>query len=167
MTPEQITALEGLVGGKLTEDQLRDVEPMVAERQDVQIAARLSAGRTRVKQPHLVGKGTISDALRIPAGPVFIYFLDKASAQVLPENADMATVEAVAMVKQARDLIFEANFDVGLPSVRAGLDQFVGKLPGFTQEAADAIKALAVVPNPLTVDAVSRALNIAEGRMVI
>ena len=34
-------------------------------------------------------------------------------------------------------------------------------------DQADAIKALAVVPNPLTVDAVSRALNIAEGRMVI
>ena len=167
MNTEQKLALQSLVGRDLTAGDEQTLDPLVAERNDVAIAALLSVGRTRITQPRLVGEGTISAALGVPAGPVFIYILGEAAKTPIVAETPPEQGVASAMVRQAHRLITDKNFDVGLPSVRAGLDAFVGKLPGFTQTAADAIKALAVVSDPVPTEAVSRALNLAEGRMVI
>lgn len=115
------------------------------------IAARVNEFRVaqnakRITQPKLIGKGTISDVLGMPAGPVFIYTLKQAASAPLPENPTQQQIAEKAMLELAWELINAANFDVGLTSVRQGLDMFVGKLPGFTQAAADAIKAVAEAP---------------------
>ena len=122
--------------------------------------ARAASGNVRVKQPTLVGKGTISDVLGIPAGPVFIYVLKQAAAQPLPSEPTMEQIAEKAMLELAWELIDKANFDVGLTSVRQGLDAFVGKLPGFTQEASNTIKRVAEAPVPqVTWDECARAMG--------
>lgn len=131
----------------------------IAERNFHVIAAKVSAGRTRIVQPKLVGKGTISAALGAVAGPVFIYTLKNAAAVPLPAEPTQQQIAEKAMLELAWELINVANFDVGLPATRDGLDAFVGKLPGFTQQAADAIKALAQVPAPVTWDECMAALD--------
>lgn len=123
------------------------------------IAAKVSAGRVRVVQPKLVGKGTISAALGPVAGPVFIYTLKNAAAASLPAQPSEQQIAEKAMLDLAWELINVANFDVGLQATRDGLDAFVGKLPGFTQQAADAMKALAHVPAPVTWDECMAALD--------
>ena len=50
---------------------------------------------------------------------------------------------------------------------RAALDGLVGSIDGFTQAHADALKALAETPDPIHYNAVSDALNIAEGRLTL
>jgi len=123
------------------------------------IAAKVSQGRKRVVQPFKIGKGTIADALGIPAGPVFIYSLKQAAAAAMPEAPTPAQIAEKAMVDLAWELIDAANFDLGLSSTRAGLDAFVGKLPGLTQAAADALKALAEVDAPVTWNECAAALG--------
>lgn len=133
----------------LEEIQAKCTPEQIVGRNYHSIAATVSAARRRVRQPHLVGKGTIADALGMPAGPVFVYALKTAAAAPMPDPATAEQIAEKAMVELAWELINTANFDVGLPSTRAGLDLFVGKLPGFTQAAADAIKNLASVDDPV------------------
>lgn len=122
--------------------------------------ARAASGAVTLKQPTLVGKGTISDVLGIPAGPVFIYTLKQAALTPLPASPTMEQIAQKAVLELAWELINSANFDVGLPSVRQGLDMFAGKLPGFTQESADKIKRVAErSPTPATWDECARALG--------
>ena len=104
-----------------------------------------------------VGDGAISLALGIPAGPVFLLQLEMlAATEITPQSAP-EQVAAVAVARQAWRSLNRAGFDVGSPSVRAGLDMFVGTL--LTAEQAATIKALAEVPDVVTSADVSRALR--------
>ncbi len=129
-------------------------------RNDEAIAAALSVGRTRIVQPYLIGDGTVANLLGADGpGPVFVYTLMLAASAPLPESPTPQQVTQQALVWQAWRRLSSGNLDIGLPGVRAQIDAMVGKLPGLTQAGADAIKALAVQPDPISPAAVSAALN--------
>lgn len=124
---------------------------------DQAIADILSAGRAPLIVKREVGDGAISLALGPVAGPVFLYKLRRIAATVLPDSATDDQIAPVAVAQQAIASLAKTGFDVGDPTVRAGLDMFVGQL--LTPEQATAIKALAEVPEVITAADVSRALR--------
>jgi hypothetical protein len=127
------------------------------------LAAIVSTGR-KAAVSREVGEGLISDALGIPAGPIFIKTLNAMAAATLPEGAPPEQQAQKAMIEQAARLIDKASLNVGMPSVRAGIDMMVGVLP-LTQEQADAIKALAEMPAPVTAQDVARAVFNDDGSL--
>lgn len=104
-----------------------------------------------------VGDGAISLALGMPAGPVFLFKLRRLASTALPEGATDEQIEPVAVAQQAVASLAKVGFDIGDPTVRAGLDMFVGSL--LTVEQVAAIKALAEVPDIVSAGDVSRALR--------
>lgn len=123
---------------------------------DQAIADMLSAGRTRIVSME-VGDGSISLALGIPAGPVFLYQLEQVASLVLDAYATAEQIAEVAVARQVWRSLAKAGLDIGNPGVRAGLDLFVGQL--LTQDQADTIKALAEVSETVTAADVSRAVR--------
>ena len=124
---------------------------------DQAVADLLNAGRAPKIVRQEVGDGAISLALGIPAGPVFLLQLEMlANTAITPETAP-EQLAAIAVARQAWRSLNRAGFDVGSPTVRAGLDLFVGGL--LTAEQAATIKALAEVPDVVTAADVSRALR--------
>lgn len=142
----------------LQEIQSKCSAEMIASHDYGAIAAAVNVGRTKVQRCS-IGKGTIADVLGIPAGPMFIYAVKGAASQPMPDNPTPEQYAEKVMLDLAWNLIDTANFDVGLPSTRAGLDLFVGKIPGFSQAAADAIKAVAEVADPVTAHDIENVLN--------
>lgn len=143
----------------LSEIQAACSAELIASGEHGAIAAAVSVGRTRVQQPTFVGDGLIADAIGLPAGPVFLYQLQQLAEAPLAENPTPEQLAVHAQLVLAWRLIREGKLDVGLPSVRASLGAFVGLLPGFTQEMADAILALAVRPAPVGVAEVIEAMR--------
>lgn len=107
------------------------------------IAEALSAGRTKiVSKP--IGIGTVL-AVMAPAGGEFL-------------NALEALAASDSNVKWTLKLIEQGNFDVGMPVVRTQLEAFASE----HVELADAINALlavAIAPDPVTSQEVTRALE--------
>lgn len=107
------------------------------------IAEALSVGRTKVISKS-IGVGTVL-AVMAPAGGDFL-------------NALEALAASDSNVKWTLKLIEQGNFDIGMPIVRAQLETFASE----HVELADAINALlavAIVPDPVTSQEVTRALE--------
>lgn len=115
----------------------------LAHRDDGAIAAALSVGRTKIVS-RLIGFGTILDALGPTEGAAVLDALEAIGQQV-------------SAVKWGMRLLEASNLDIGLPSVRAQIDQLVGV--ALTAEQAATLKALAVVPDPVRSTDVARALE--------
>lgn len=158
MTPEQKTALEALRGEPLTDEQVAQIDPLIAARRDPQIAAVLGEGLVRYRQPYYVGEGTISDTIGLPAGPIFVQALVDAAAAPLPDNPTYQDRANSAMIRQAWRLLSSGRLDLGLPSVRGAIIGLVGVLPISAQDAAR-VCALPQEPAPINVYEVSEALN--------
>lgn len=120
------------------------------------IADALSAGRTKVISRE-VGDGAIALALGTPAGPIFMLTLETIANQPVTEATPPELVAQIAVARQAWRSINRVGFDVGNQGVRDGIDAMVGTL--LTTEQAEAIKALAVVPDPVTSQEVTKALE--------
>lgn len=120
------------------------------------IADALSAVRTKVISRE-VGDGAIALALGTPAGPIFMLQLEQIANTPVTESTPPELVAQIAVARQAWRSINRVGFDVGNPGVRAGIDAMVGTL--LTSEQAEAIKALAVVPDPVTSQEVTKALE--------
>lgn len=135
---------------------LPKVDAATARAGDQAIADILSASRVRI-EPREVGDGAISLALGVPAGPIFMWQLELLATTPPASDADPATIAQFAVARQAWRSVSKAALDVGNAEVRSGLDMFVGTL--LTQEQADAIKALAEVPDVITIADVSRAVR--------
>ena len=120
------------------------------------IAEALSAGRTKIISSE-VGDGAIALALGTPAGPIFMLQLEQVANTPVTEATPPELVAQIAVARQAWRSINRVGFDVGNPGVRAGIDAMVGTL--LTAEQAEAIKALAVVPDPVTSQEVTKALE--------
>ena len=120
------------------------------------IADALSAGRTKVISRE-VGDGAIALALGTPAGPIFMFQLEQIANTPITESTPPELVAQIAVARQAWRSINRVGFDVGNPGVRAGVDAMVGTL--LTAEQAEAIKALAVVPDPVSSQEVTKALE--------
>jgi hypothetical protein len=151
MTPAQQTALEAIKGRALTADEIAALDPLLPSRNDVAIAAVLSVGRVRV-EPRRVGIGTILATMRPNGG----YFLDALE--------QLATTDS--NVKWTLKLIEQSNFDIGLPATREELSAFAAANPALAANI-NALLAVAEIDDPIPTNAVSDALNIAEGRMVL
>lgn len=129
---------------------------LLATRDSTAIAAKVNENRKRIEQPKYIGDGTVSNTMGRPDGPLFVYWLEQAAAQALPENPTQLQIAAHAEIVQAWRLLAEAKLDIGLPIVRDGIDGLVGVSP-LTQEQATAIKALALVDDPVDEMTVRRA----------
>jgi hypothetical protein len=150
MTPAQQSALESAAGKSLTPEQVAAIEPYLADRNDVAIAALLPPKVTIQSTP--IGIGTIL-AVLAPHGGTFLDALETLG-------------QTDSNVKWAIKLIEQSNFDVGLAATRAQMVEFAQAAPSF----ADGISALLATAErwePIPTNAVSDALNIAEGRMVL
>lgn len=142
-------------------DEILALDPsLIASRDDAAIAAALSATRPPRVISREVGEGTVSDALGRPAGPLFIYQLRTYALAPMEAEATVEQTVLKATVEHVWRLLDKVSLDVGLPSVREGLDQFgAAGLFGLTPEGAVKIKALAEVADPVSIGDVSDALN--------
>lgn len=131
-------------------------EDAVAAAGDQAIADIINVGRVRIASRE-VGEGTVSNALGVPDGPIFILRLRSMALAALPEGATPEQIMQKALVEQAWRLLDKACLDVGLPSVRGSIGLFVPAL--LTQDQAAAILALAEIPDPVTASDVSRAVR--------
>lgn len=162
MTAAELDALESLVGRSLDAAETEQVDAHIADpddRRDDLIAALLSVGRTEVRATRVSEAGLLE---RWPAGP-------------LAADAFLAKLEAFAssghalsgVVRRAmRFLALPEGLDLGAMATHTMIDALQSGGVITADEAADA-KALSAHSAPITVDQVSRALNLAQGRMVI
>ena len=150
MTPDQQTALESLAGRELTAAEVAAIEPFLVDRNDVAIAALLPPKVTVISTP--IGIGMILTTLA-PNGGTFLDALE-AAGQSDPN------------VKWALKLIEQSNFDVGMSATRAQMVAFAQAAPAFADGIA-ALLATAERSEPIHYNAVSEALNIAEGRLTL
>lgn len=151
MTPDQQTALESVVGRALATDEIAAIDPHLPGRNDVQIAEILSVGRTRT-QPTPIGIGTVL-AVMAPSGGDFL-------------NALESLGQTDANVKWALKMIEQGTFDIGHPVSREQMTLFAAAQPSLA-DAVAALLSIAEQPDPIHYNAVSDALNIAEGRMTL
>lgn len=149
MTPEQQTALETVAERPLSADEIASIEPLLADRNDVAIATILSVGRVKLT-PTEIGVGRILATIGLTAG-----------------NLLLDALYAITEFRHIKPLIEQGRLDIADPLPRAALDGLVGSIEGFTQAHAAALKALAEQPDPIRYNAVSDALNIAEGRLTL
>ena len=150
MTPAQQSALEELAGRTLTAEDIAAIEPFLADRNDVQIAALLPPKVMLVSTP--IGIGTIL-AVLAPNGGQFLDALETLGS-------------SDPNVKWALKLIEQSNFDVGMAATRAQMQAFAQAAPSFAEGIA-ALLQTAERATPIHYNAVSDALNVAEGRMIL
>ena len=149
MAPTQQAALEGLVNRDLSADEITAIDLLLGDRNDVAIAAILSVGRTRIESKQ-IGRGTIL-AVMAPMGGLFLGTL-RDIGDTRPRTIDSANVAEVV------GLIDRGEFDIGMEASRVQLQLFAAANADMAPGIA-ALLALPVVPDPLSVAAVSAILN--------
>lgn len=150
MTPSQQSALKLLAGRELTEAEAAAIGPFMTERNDVAIASLLPTKVSIQSTP--IGIGTIL-AVLAPNGGAFLDALETAG-------------KTDPNVKWALKLIEQSNFDVGMAATRAQMQAFAQAAPDFSAGIA-ALLATAERTETIHYNAVSDALNIAEGRLTL
>lgn len=147
MTIAQLDALEALISRVLTQSEINLIDACITEtnRNDTEITNILSIGRKTLTKRN-IEKGDILDTIGLDAG-----------------NALLDAFDANPAFRHVKSELERGALDVSRPLVRSSLDSMAGVVIGFTQEHANAIKALAEAPDPLQLIQVSRALNNAEG----
>lgn len=151
MTPAQHSALESLAGRTLTGDDIATLDPLLALRNDVALAAHLSQGRVTI-QSRTIGIGTVLATLA-PEGGAFLDAIEALAA--LDPN-----------VKWGMKLLERAELDVGMSATRALLAGIAANVPDLAA-GINALLALAEVADPIRYNALSDALNVAEGRLTL
>lgn len=150
MTPAQQTALESLAGRPLSDDEIAAIDPLLPERNDVAIAALLPPKVAIVSTP--IGIGTILATLA-PNGGAFLDALEMLG-------------QSDSNVKWALKLIEQSNFDVGMAATRMQMLEFAQAAPDFAA-GIESLLATAERSEPIHTNAVSDALNVAEGRLTL
>lgn len=145
MTPTQQSALEGAAQRPLTAAEVN----LATLRDDSSLAKSLSMGRTRIESKQ-IGRGTIL-AVMAPMGGLFLGTL-RDIGDTRPRTIDSANVAEVV------GLIDRGEFDIGMEASRVQLQLFAAANADMAQGIA-ALLALPVVPDPLSVAAVSAILN--------
>lgn len=131
----------------------------VAERRDAQIAAALSVGRTRVRPRLITERGVISILGPID-GEALLQGLEQFAAATLPVKHPLAAHHAgirriIGWLRPPSE-----GVDIGDP-LTAQLLQTLADIgtPGITSSRVAALLAAAREDDPISVDAVSAALN--------
>lgn len=174
MTPQVQTALEGLVARPLTAQEVIDIDALLPIRNDVAIAAILSAGRKRIVSRMISERG-IREVCGIVAGAHFLQFLRTAEATPptwlrpaltaagVPAGDQFAYEDALS---SAWSWIKGDGLDLGSATTRSMLD-LIGAAEASLAGAVAALKAAAEQPAPIHFNTVSDALNVAEGRTTL
>jgi hypothetical protein len=151
MTPQQQTALEGLVGRALTEAEVEQITPLVAQQGTTQaIADILSAGRTRVVSHFASERGVLE---RFPGGAL------AADALMTKLEGFAATAHPMAsIVKRALKFLAQAEgLDIGSPATLGLIDALqAGGV--ITAEERNGLRAMATQAAPINEFDVRRAL---------
>lgn len=126
-------------------------------------AARRVAGLVSIQQPCLVGEGRVSELLGDPAGPLFVFGLQRAAEAALPDNATPEQLAQHARFVQAWRLLQQGQLDVGLSVTRTAFQASVGALPGFDQAVCNALLAEAEVLVPVSDEDLSVLIPEPEG----
>lgn len=156
MTLDEQEALEALVGRSLSVEEVASIDLLMDpdNRDDVQIASILSTGRTRLSS--------------LPKA-VFQRWAAKTGIRAVIEDHALnsgSPLRAIALT--LRDVLVS-----DIPAIDFGLEDNVLLLQAWvtaqaiTQEQADGLLVLATVADAISVSAVSRALNVAQGRMML
>lgn len=162
MNAAQQAALEAVVERSLTPAEIIAIDQLLPLRNDVEIAAILSADRF-IYVPHEIGERGIIDALGPVAGDAFLSALEAInSADLLPLPLQPyfgALRRGVAWLKTD-------GLDIGAKTTRDLLAALAAA--GIVDAAAVAVlEAIPRRDNPLHFNVVSDALNIAEGRLTL
>jgi len=144
MTPAQQSALESVVGRALTQDEIAQLDPLLAIRNDVAIAQVLSVGRTRLKSTP-IGIGTIL-AVMAPNGGAFLDSLEAIGA-------------SDPNIKWLIKLIEQGTFDVGMPASRQQMTVYAQAVPSIA-DGINALLQLGVEDDSIQINVVSDALNL-------
>lgn len=156
MTPAQQSALESVAGRPLTPVEIVAIDPYLADRNDVQIAAILSAGQPDVQVSILVEDVFV---VLFASGD----YMTLKAAQ-LQGNSDAAM--AFAVLADAKN-IGPGKVDVFSP-ITAGLLDKLQTASLLTQAGRDALSQRATQKaQPIHYNTISDALNIAEGRLTL
>ncbi len=121
-----------------------DCADALAARDCGALATILSAGRTKLIERN-VGYGTVMDTLGAEAGAAFLDGLTDLAATSSP-------------VKWALKLLDRGELNIGAPATQQQLDA-LATAGAFPQAVADALKALAVVPEVVSAQDVQTALE--------
>ena len=156
MTPAQQSALESVAGRALTPTDISAIDALLPARQDVQIAAVLTAG-----QP----PRTVSVAVEDVFDTLFATG-DYVTLKTAQLAGNSLAVMAFGILADAK-AIGPGKVNLQSPVTVGMLDQLqAAEL--LSQAGRDALDARAVVPaEPIHYNTVSDALNVAEGRMVL
>lgn len=160
MTPAQAAALVAVRGYALTLDEAQRIEPLLDpdNRNDTQIAAILSEGRTKFGEVRRMEIGFVG---AYPGGPV----QGDAVLAKLEAHAESQAPTARIVARALRAMRTEPGLNLGDPALHAMLNLLVPD--PLTQAEVDSIVSMGRVPHPVSTSDLSRALNIAEGRMVL
>ena len=148
LTQAHIDALTLLVGRELTAGEIDALGPLVAVRNDVAIASLLSIGRVK-HGPTQIGTGTIMAVFGDRGGA----FLD----------AVEALGKTNSNVRWGFDPVLRGVLDLSIAAGRAQVELLKTELPAYAEDL-DRLLQTGVVVDPVSFDAVSRKLNIVEGR---
>lgn len=159
MTPNERDALQELVERTLTEEEEAAIDAALPQRRDDVIAALLSLGRVKVVS-HLASERGVLE--RYPAGPL-------AADEMLAALESFAAGQHALSRIVGRALRFlgqPEGLDIGSPATQVLLVQLV-EAGALTEAQRAALVQMATVPDPITTNQVSDALNRAQGLMTM
>lgn len=145
---------------------------LIASRNDVAIAAAVNEGRTRIDALEKFSSLGISE--RFPSigglpGPLaaesVFQKLEQFAAFAIAGEDPAERFLGGAIVRQMKHLE-GSGMAIGSPAVAAMLAQIV-TMGGLTQEEMEGLIGVAAVPDPVSVSAVSDALNAAQGLLTL
>lgn len=154
MTPSDLLAL---IDARAAEDA--EFAALVAARNDTEVAAALSVGRTRLQSRLITERGVIS-ALGSIEGEALLAGLEAFAAATLPPEHPLAAHHAG--IKRVIGWLRPPSegVDIGDPLTQQLLGTMVALgVSGVTAPRVAALLALAATADPISVDAVSSALN--------
>jgi hypothetical protein len=156
MTPEQQAALESVCGRALTPDDISAIDPLLPDRNDVQIAALLTASQPDMRQ-----------SLRVEDVFEILYTCgDYATLKTAQLSGNAIAVMAFSILHDAKT-IGHGLVNLDAPQTAALCDELQAATL-LSQAGRDALEAHSKVrPMPIQYNAVSDALNVAEGRLTL
>jgi len=130
------------------------------------VADALSVGRTRVA-PRIVSARGMAE--HVPGGPlaaeVILLKLEGARDAMLASQ-DQQQIVMGSLLRRQLSFLAGDGLDFGSPALRGMLDQFAA-LSILTQAEVDGLKGIALVPDPVDVMSVCRAVFADDGALLI
>lgn len=163
MTLAEIEALGALQGQPLTPAQVAEITPLIADenaRRDDLVAEVLSRTRTRI-QPRRLNQMEFIGVY--PGGPVEAAAILDAIRAYAQEEGPLKSVLGYTVAGLASD----NGIEFGNTGMHALMQELVGPGKPLTAAQASVINGITRLGDPVSREAVSRALNVAQGRMVV